>query len=253
MLVALGSLAAAKTTEDTAQSITHLLNYCATHPNASIRYHSSAMILWIHSDASYLSEPKARSRAGGHFFLSDQPGTAPSHNSIPPPENGAIYNRSSIMKVVLSSATEAESGAAFFNAKEGVPLRTCLAEMGHPQPSTPLQVDNNCAVGIANRTVKQRRSKAMDMRFYWLQDRTAQEQFHIFWRKGSDNLADYFTKHHPPLHHRRMRSKYLLEIHKKDYVSGEGVLNGRRTYAPIAASQKQQSSSNIHQTNHHQQ
>jgi hypothetical protein len=77
MLVALGSLAAAKTTEDTAQATTHLLNYCATHPTASVRYHASAMSLWTHSDASYLSEPKARSRAGGHFFLSSPPRPSP--------------------------------------------------------------------------------------------------------------------------------------------------------------------------------
>ena len=35
-----------------------------------ITYHSSDMFLATHSDASYLSEPKARSRAGSHFFLS---------------------------------------------------------------------------------------------------------------------------------------------------------------------------------------
>jgi hypothetical protein len=127
---------------------------------------------------------------------------------------------STIMKVVLSSATEAETGTAFSNAKDGVPLRLCLAEMGHLQPPTPLQVDNNCAIGIINRTVKQRRSKALDMCFYWLQDRVDQQQFHIYWHKGSDNLADYFTKHHPPLHHHFMRSKYSLELHKKDFVSG---------------------------------
>jgi hypothetical protein len=229
MCVALGSLAATRTTEETAQAITQPLNYCSTHPNASVRYHSSDMILWIHSEnASYLSEPKAYSRAGCHYFLSDQPSTIPSHNSTPP-GNGAIYNLSTIMEVALSSTTKAETGTAFFNAKDGVPLRLCLAKMGHPpQPSTPLQVDNNCAAGIINRTIKQCRSKAMDMHFYWLQDQVDHQQFHIYWRKGSDNLADYFTKHHPPLHHHCMRSKYVLELHKKYVVSGEGVLIGER-------------------------
>jgi len=63
--------------------------------------------------------------------------------------------------------------------------------------------------GIANETVKQRRSKAMDMRFYWIRDRIKQGQFTVLWRKGSLNLADYFTKHHSPKHHQLMRPRYL--------------------------------------------
>jgi hypothetical protein len=49
------------------------------------------------------------------------------------------------------------------------------------------------------------------MRFYWIRDRVKQNQFHILWKKGSENLADYFTKHHPPAHHQRMRSRYLQQ------------------------------------------
>jgi hypothetical protein len=45
------------------------LDYLATHPDATIRYHASDMILHIHSDASYLSVSNARSRLGGLFFL----------------------------------------------------------------------------------------------------------------------------------------------------------------------------------------
>jgi hypothetical protein len=108
------------------------------------------------------------------------------------------------MKVVLASATE-----AFFNAKDGVLCCTILEEMGHPQPPTPLQVDNSCAVGIINNTVKQRRSRAIDMRFYWLKDRECQMQFRIFSKPGKDNEGDSHTKHHPALHHRRARPLYL--------------------------------------------
>ena len=66
LLVALGSLASAKFrgTVATARAATQLLDYCATHPDATVRYHASDMILHIHSNASYLSELHARSRAG---------------------------------------------------------------------------------------------------------------------------------------------------------------------------------------------
>jgi hypothetical protein len=54
MLVAIGSIASAQNNgaEATMQEVTHLLNYCATHPNAVIRFKASDMVLHIHSDAS---------------------------------------------------------------------------------------------------------------------------------------------------------------------------------------------------------
>jgi hypothetical protein len=81
--------------------------------------------------------------------------------------------------------------------------------MGHPQPSTPIQVDNTTAVGFANDTMKQKRPKAIDMRFYWVKCRTRQKQFIVYWGPGTSNLADYHTKHHSPVHHRLMRSTYV--------------------------------------------
>ena len=58
-------------TKDTLHQTQQLLNYVATQEDAVLTYHASNMKLAAHSDASYLSEPKARIRAGGHFFLLD--------------------------------------------------------------------------------------------------------------------------------------------------------------------------------------
>jgi hypothetical protein len=60
-------------------------------------------MLAIHSDASYLSEPKARSPAEGHFFLSE--------NDTDPRDNGAVHTVAKIIKTVMSSAAEAELGS----------------------------------------------------------------------------------------------------------------------------------------------
>ena len=59
MLTALGFISAqqSKGTETTYSNTLWLLNYAATHPNTKIQYTTSDMILYIHSDASYLSEP----------------------------------------------------------------------------------------------------------------------------------------------------------------------------------------------------
>jgi hypothetical protein len=58
-----------KATEKTQATTNQMLDYLATHPDATIRFHVSDMILGIHSDVSYLSVSHARSRLGGLFFL----------------------------------------------------------------------------------------------------------------------------------------------------------------------------------------
>ena len=209
LLVALGTIASsqASPTEDTMSKITDLLNYAATHPSPTIRYSPSDMILHVHSDASYLSEAQARSRAAAIYFL----GNAfpdPAKPSMPL-SNGAIHVLSKIMKNVMSSAAEAEIGSTFLSAKDAIPLRVCLEEMGHPQPPTPIQVDNTTAVSFANSRLKQKATKAIDMRFYWIRDRVNQKMFSIYWGPGSGNSADYVSKHHSPTHHQNMRPTFF--------------------------------------------
>jgi hypothetical protein len=123
--------------------------------------------------------------------------------------NGAILIVSKVLKHVMSSAGEAKIGAVFINAKEGAVLRKTLEELGHPQPPTSMETDNTTATGYSNRTIKQKRTKAMDVRFYWIKDRVKQGQFNVYWGPGFQNLADYFTKHHLPAHHKRIRDVYI--------------------------------------------
>ena len=80
-------------TQTTATNTNHLLDYLHTHPDAAIHYYASDMILQIHSDASYINEPGARSTAGGHYFLGKTP--LP-HQPIF--LNGAIYSLCTILK-----------------------------------------------------------------------------------------------------------------------------------------------------------
>jgi hypothetical protein len=183
--------------------VSKLLKYCNTHPETKIRYHASDMILHIHSDASYLSEKEAKSRAGGFFYMDRSPKTDTKLT------NGAILIISKVIKHVMSSAAEAETGAVFINAKEGAVLLTTLQELGHPQPPTPMETDNTTSTGYINGTIKQKRTKAMDMHFYWIKDRVKQGQFNVYWGPGYQNLAYYFTKHHSPAHHKRMREIYI--------------------------------------------
>jgi hypothetical protein len=94
--------------------------------------------------------------------------------------NKEILIISKVLKHVMSSAVEAEIGAVFINAKEGAVLCTTLEDLGHPQPPTPMETDNTTATGYSNGTIKQKLTKAMDMRFYWIKDRVKQGQFNVY-------------------------------------------------------------------------
>jgi hypothetical protein len=81
--------------------------------------------------------------------------------------------------------------------------------MGHKQPPTPLKTDNAMAEAFSNSKIQPKLTKVKDMRFHWLRDRECQKQFHIYWRPGKLNYADYWTKHHAALHHQNVRKEFL--------------------------------------------
>jgi hypothetical protein len=212
MLTPLSALASeqAAPTEKTMQDCLQFLDYAASQDEAIVTYRASDMKLAIHSDASYLSEPKARSRAGGHMFMAG--------SEEIPINNGAVLNISQIIKAVMSSAAEAELGALFINAKTAVSMRQTLEEMGHPQPRTPIQTDNSTAHALLTNRILPKALKAMDMRFNWLRCRDAQGQYRFYWRPGTQNLADYWTKHHPASHHKSFRPQILTSPTDPEYI-----------------------------------
>jgi hypothetical protein len=171
------------------------------------------MILQIHSDASYVSVSKARSRLVELVYLGYNP---PNGDKI----NGSILNEASVIKNVVASAVESEVDACFQNAQTAAPLRVTLIELGHKQPETPLRTNNPTAYGIFNETIKQERSESMDMKYYWLQDRVRQKQCDVYWRPGQDNLGDYHTKHHSAQHHKDMRPIILHQANSLNVLRG---------------------------------
>jgi hypothetical protein len=147
MLPALGMLATqqASPTKNTMKKIKQFLDFAAMHPGAVVTYHASNMVLAGHSNASYLPKSNARSRAGGHFFMSKNVETLPN--------NGAVFTILQIIKAVMSPVAEAKIGALYINFREAVPARHVLEFMGHKQPPTPMQTDNTTALGVVNKNV----------------------------------------------------------------------------------------------------
>ena len=91
------------------------------------------MQLCGHTDASYLSVSKARSRAAADLYFPTDDGALlpPDHKSkLPVHPNGAVHVMSTVMRQVLSSAMEVEVGTTFYGCQDAVPLRNKLANLG---------------------------------------------------------------------------------------------------------------------------
>jgi hypothetical protein len=110
----------------TLDAVSHPLDYCITHHEATICYYASDMQIKIHSYASYLYEPKAKSHIGGYFYLGNK-----TNSSSPPLTNGPLLCHTTVLKNAVSSVAGDEFGAVFVNAKEGTVTHTTLSKMGH--------------------------------------------------------------------------------------------------------------------------
>jgi hypothetical protein len=138
-----------KATEQTTAQCTQLLDYLSHNADAKICFHASNMVLNIHSDASYLLEPKAQSHACGHFFMGWMPTDwEPIHLNV---------------QFVVASTVEAKLSALYHNCQPGIIFRLTLKEMGHKQPKTPVHCNNATAVGIANSSIKRQRLRLIEM------------------------------------------------------------------------------------------
>eukprot|EP00804_Cyclotella_cryptica_P013680 CCRYP_016124-RA/>CCRYP_016124-RA protein AED:0.29 eAED:0.26 QI:0/0/0/1/0/0/4/0/346 len=135
LLVALSTISSQQTaaTQNTAAAVHQLLDYVATYPNDGITYRASSMILAAHSDASYLTEPGSRSRAGAHI---------------------SSYQRTTLFPGITCQSSQSprslKLAALYITARELIPLRNALEEMGWTQPKTPIQTDNSTATGFTH-------------------------------------------------------------------------------------------------------
>ena len=151
----ISSSADVKSTFDT---IVNLLNCVAYNPNAEIIYCTSNMILQADSDGAYLLTSKAQNCAGDYHFLG---------NVACMQSNGPVLILVTIIENMMASAAEAKVAALYLNAQGALVIHQYLLELGYPQPPTPLKTDNVTVRGILTGTIKQKRSKAIGIQFYW--------------------------------------------------------------------------------------
>jgi hypothetical protein len=178
-----------------------LLGYVAKFPLATIIFLPSDMLLLAHSDASYLSRTNSGSVAGGFHFLGKE--------NDPTFFNAPIFCVSTLIPVIVAAVSEAEYAAVFGNAQYACDERSILSSLGYPQPPTIILCDNECAVGLANNTIRPKMSKSINMRLHWVQDRVRLNHFRVVFVPGVDNLADFFTKPLPVYRHNELTPYYI--------------------------------------------
>jgi hypothetical protein len=190
-------------TKNTKKRVEQFLDYMWTHPNAIIRYHGWDTILNIRSDASYLSTPRAQSHAGGYFFLGSLP-----VNRDPIKLNGAIHITCTILKLVAASAAKAKLGALFLNAQEAKVLCLTLAKLGHPQPLTPIHINNTTTADIVNNTINGNAPEQWSCStsgFLTVKCRSTSN----FIQPGQENHGNYPSKHHTADIHQHVCPYYV--------------------------------------------
>jgi hypothetical protein len=205
----LGSVQSKPTLQDV-KKVERLLQYISTHQNSAIRFYSSTMQLQVQSDASYLCRPGARSVLGGVHFL-----------GFPDRINGPIFCTSKIISSVVASVAEAELGAALQNAQKAAEFRNALHELGYPQTPTTIMIDNTVAEGLAADTINARRSKSMDVRFFWLRDRIRRGQFAVKHLAGRWNIADFFTKSLPKEQFDQFHPYVIVNLDTQPHVQNQ--------------------------------
>jgi hypothetical protein len=123
--------------------------------------------------------------------------------------NGSFHVSTTILKFVVASAAKVELGALYHNCQRRIIFCLTLTNMGHPQPKTPIHCNNAMVVSIKSNTIKCQRSCSMEIQFFWIGDKFAQEMYTLNWHPGQENLANYQSTHHVGLHHVAVRPWYL--------------------------------------------
>jgi hypothetical protein len=96
---------------------------------------------------------------------------------------------------MVTSAAEAELGAAFQNTQKAAQFRNTLAELGYPTPHPYLGGQyRRRRISHGHHQYQCETLKKHGCPYFWLRDRIKELQFFIRHIKGRWNISDFFTK-----------------------------------------------------------
>jgi hypothetical protein len=187
-------------TSKTMQQVEKLANYIARFPKGSVIYKTTEMILRAMYDSALRLHGKHK--AGAILYHA---------NKNDPPESigNIIEVLCKLPPNVVASIAEGEYCSQFLTGQTAYWHRVILEQMGYPQPPTILYGDNTTAIGIANDSIKVKKSKAMDNKMHWIQDRTRLKDFSPTHIATELNSADYQTKNLSIKEHNRQVKNYI--------------------------------------------
>ena len=165
------------------------------------------MVLHVDSYASYLTIPGGRSCYTGHFYLSDWPSPKPIKPN--PKRNSPIHIEFKTICNVVSSVAETKICGTFNNGKTAISMRPALIALDKKQPVIPLKTENSTTEVFLNSGMEPKISKTWSMKWHWFRYKEFIDKLRAYWYRGTNNDADYFTKHHLPIHHCQVRPWYI--------------------------------------------
>uniref|UniRef100_A0A2N9EDP9 Integrase catalytic domain-containing protein n=1 Tax=Fagus sylvatica TaxID=28930 RepID=A0A2N9EDP9_FAGSY len=162
----------------------HLVSQFMSAPRST---HYAAVLHWA-------GDPTDRRSTTGYCFLLG---------------SSLISWRSKKQSVVARSSTEAEYRALADATSELLWLRWLLADMGAPQ-TTSIHCDNRSAIHIAHNDVFHERTKHIEIDCHFIRHHLQQSALYLLSVSSENQLADVFTKSHPPGRLRDLVSKLKM-------------------------------------------
>jgi hypothetical protein len=135
--------------------------------------------------------------------------------------------------VVVSFVAEAEIAGVFAAARIALDEQQILADLGHPQPPTVIYCDNECAIGLANRTMTPK-AEQVPGHALPLAPRSCGSrpvQFRVVFVPGAQNLADVFTKSLPVGRHITMAPFLVSDDDDPDTLSSTNLTLSKHLFA----------------------
>ncbi len=162
------------------------------------------MIINVYLDVSYLFESDACSWACGHFFMG---WSAKDGNPIK--LNGAFFYLMHHTAICCCICRGSWTQQPILKLQRGHDFLPYIGRIRTPAPNFQVHCENTTAIGVANNSVKRQHLWSMEMRYFWVCDKIAQDAYDVKWHPGQENLADYQSKYHPGVHHHAICLWYL--------------------------------------------
>lgn len=174
-------------------AVKRIIRYLIKTKNMCITYNCSNELTGF-CDSDFAADLDSRKSNSGYVFMLN---------------GGPITWASRKQNTVALSTTESEYVAASEAAKEILWLRQLLCDIGQPQNSVCLYIDNQSTIKLIHNPVYHKRSKHIDVRYNFIREKVEENIIEIKYVKSACQLADFLTKALPTSKFEYNRDKVL--------------------------------------------